>query len=85
MSLPGKILFVLGIIYTIVGIFAKIFSVNVIDGASLILVGLFTVLAGIGGGFSTNDSRQSIKRKIFDWICFFLFFFGGILSYLREW
>ena len=84
MSLPGKILLIIGIIYTIVGIIAKIFSLNIIDGASLILVGLFTVLAGIGG-FDINNVRQSRKRKIFDWICFFLIFFGGIASYLREW
>lgn len=83
MSLPGEILFILGIICTIVGIVAKIFSINVIDGATLILLGILSVTIAIGG-FSINDVRQSRKRKIFDWMLFFFLILSGIFSYLKD-
>lgn len=81
MSLPGKILLIIGITYIFVGLFMKIFTVDVdiFDGASLILIGILTAIFAVGN-FEQKKVKQSKKVKFL--IGYALYFFSLAAFYL---
>ncbi len=83
MKLQKNILLILGVICSVIGVVAKLLSLERIHSDYLLILGLFSVL--LGGGFSVYKNNQSKKYQVVNWIYLFVIIIIGILFYLRIW
>lgn len=83
MRLQSKILIILGVICSIIGVIAKLLSLESVNGDYLLILGLFSVL--LANTFSLTENIQSKQQKILNWVSLFVIIVGGITFYLKIW